>query len=246
MVSYVPALVVLGLAGANPAISLLALVLVVAPQRGEGSAAWFVAMAGAALATLVVLALALAWVLRRLAPFRFEARTAVAGLLVLGLVVAVGPYTSLLLLPLGSFLEGYWPAVLALGAAVAFVPAAVVYRVAWPAGLRSLPGRPLLPLAALTGLLALAAVILWESSRAYQGLGLPPPYPSWGRMLAGGAQTYAMQAPWMLVFPGLALVLTWASLLFLNLALVVQWRRVEEAWAPAPPVPAGLGGGEEG
>ena len=48
-------------------------------------------------------------------------------------------------------------------------------------------------------------VILVEASLSYLGFGIPPPFPSWGGMLAGRGRAYMYQAPWMVVWPGLAL-----------------------------------------
>ena len=39
----------------------------------------------------------------------------------------------------------------------------------------------------------------------YLGLGVPLPDPSWGRMLSGSAQEHAQTAPWLVVFPGIAI-----------------------------------------
>jgi peptide/nickel transport system permease protein len=52
---------------------------------------------------------------------------------------------------------------------------------------------------------ALSVVI--EASLSYLGLGTQPPTPSWGLMLKD-ARNYLIQAPWMAVYPGLALALT--------------------------------------
>jgi peptide/nickel transport system permease protein len=49
--------------------------------------------------------------------------------------------------------------------------------------------------------------ILLEASLSYLGLGVQEPTPAWGLMLQGGAEEYAMSAPWMAVFPGLAITL---------------------------------------
>lgn len=49
--------------------------------------------------------------------------------------------------------------------------------------------------------------ILAEAGLSYVGLGAQPPTPSWGRMLAE-SQTMIAFAPWLAVFPGLAIVLT--------------------------------------
>lgn len=47
--------------------------------------------------------------------------------------------------------------------------------------------------------------ILAEASISFLGYGIPPPAPSWGGMLSGGSRSYMLQAPWMAIFPGLAL-----------------------------------------
>jgi peptide/nickel transport system permease protein len=53
---------------------------------------------------------------------------------------------------------------------------------------------------------SLAFAILAEASLSYLGLGTQPPDPSWGTMLNEG-RTYLETAPWMSVFPGLAIML---------------------------------------
>jgi peptide/nickel transport system permease protein len=55
--------------------------------------------------------------------------------------------------------------------------------------------------------IGLGAVILAESALSFLGFGVPPPYPSWGGMLSGSGRTYMYQAPWMAVWPGLAISL---------------------------------------
>lgn len=55
--------------------------------------------------------------------------------------------------------------------------------------------------------LAVAAAIIAEASLSFLGLGQQPPAPSWGSML-NTAQRFLTQAPWMAVFPGLAIFLT--------------------------------------
>lgn len=54
---------------------------------------------------------------------------------------------------------------------------------------------------------ALGGAILSEASLSFLGLGTPPPEPSWGEMLSGAAQKYVRQAPWMGIFPGIAISL---------------------------------------
>ena len=53
---------------------------------------------------------------------------------------------------------------------------------------------------------SLAFAILIEASLSYVGLGTQPPDPSWGTMLNEG-RTYLETAPWMSIFPGLAIML---------------------------------------
>jgi peptide/nickel transport system permease protein len=50
-------------------------------------------------------------------------------------------------------------------------------------------------------------VILAEAALSYLGLGTGLNYPSWGGMIEAG-QEYLSQAWWMILFPGLALILT--------------------------------------
>ena len=47
--------------------------------------------------------------------------------------------------------------------------------------------------------------ILLEASLSFLGLGVQEPTPAWGIMLQGGAEEYAESAPWMAIFPGLAI-----------------------------------------
>jgi len=49
--------------------------------------------------------------------------------------------------------------------------------------------------------------ILLEASLTFLGLGVQEPIPAWGLMLQGGAEEYAESAPWMAIFPGLAISL---------------------------------------
>jgi peptide/nickel transport system permease protein len=49
--------------------------------------------------------------------------------------------------------------------------------------------------------------ILIEASLSYLGLGVQEPTPAWGLMLSGGAEEYAESAPWVAIFPGLAITL---------------------------------------
>jgi len=49
--------------------------------------------------------------------------------------------------------------------------------------------------------------ILLEASLSYLGLGVTEPTPAWGLMLQGGAEEYAESAPWMAIWPGIAISL---------------------------------------
>jgi len=55
--------------------------------------------------------------------------------------------------------------------------------------------------------LSLAFAILAEAALSFFGLGTQPPDPSWGRMLAEG-RGFLGQAPWMGIFPGLAIMVS--------------------------------------
>lgn len=57
------------------------------------------------------------------------------------------------------------------------------------------------------GTIQFALGILAEAGLSYVGLGAQPPMPSWGRMLFD-AQTRMVVAPWMAIFPGMAIVIT--------------------------------------
>jgi peptide/nickel transport system permease protein len=53
----------------------------------------------------------------------------------------------------------------------------------------------------------LGSAILVEATLSYLGLGVPEPYPSWGRMLSVSAAEYAQKAPHLVLFPGVAISL---------------------------------------
>ena len=53
----------------------------------------------------------------------------------------------------------------------------------------------------------LGSAILVEATLSYLGLGVPEPYPSWGRMLSVSAAEYAQKAPHLVLFPGIAISL---------------------------------------
>ena len=59
--------------------------------------------------------------------------------------------------------------------------------------------------------LSIAVAIIAEASLSFLGLGQQPPAPSWGSML-NAAQRFLTQAPWMAIWPGLAIFLVVLSL----------------------------------
>jgi peptide/nickel transport system permease protein len=54
--------------------------------------------------------------------------------------------------------------------------------------------------------ISFSAAILDEAALSFLGLGAQPPTPSWGKMLSD-ARNYITLAPWMAIFPGLAIVI---------------------------------------
>jgi peptide/nickel transport system permease protein len=65
----------------------------------------------------------------------------------------------------------------------------------------------ILPALLVQATLSIAAAIIAEASLSFLGLGQQPPDPSWGSML-NSAQRFLINAPWMAVWPGLAIFLT--------------------------------------
>ena len=53
----------------------------------------------------------------------------------------------------------------------------------------------------------IGSAILTEASLSFLGLGIPEPHPSWGRMLSESAAEYVRTAPWLVIFPGIAISL---------------------------------------
>jgi peptide/nickel transport system permease protein len=65
----------------------------------------------------------------------------------------------------------------------------------------------LVPTLIVWGTLGIATNVMLEASLSYLGIGVQPPTPSWGGMIQQ-AQSYYRTAPWMVLFPGLAIMLT--------------------------------------
>ncbi|WP_273692053.1 ABC transporter permease [Ketogulonicigenium vulgare] len=71
----------------------------------------------------------------------------------------------------------------------------------------------------VVGTLELARIIVMDAALSFLGLGVQPPTPSWGRMLADG-RVYITSAWWVVTFPGLAIALT-----VLSVNLLGDWLR---------------------
>ena len=65
----------------------------------------------------------------------------------------------------------------------------------------------ILPMIILGLSLGMGGMIMAEASLSFLGFGLPPPTPSWGGMISGAGRIYMIRAPWMLLWPGVALSL---------------------------------------
>ena len=65
----------------------------------------------------------------------------------------------------------------------------------------------LVPTLIVWGTLGIATNVMLEASLSYLGIGVQPPTPSWGGMIQQ-AQSFYRSAPWMVLFPGLAIMLT--------------------------------------
>lgn len=71
--------------------------------------------------------------------------------------------------------------------------------------------------------IALGQAILSEAALSFLGVGVQPPKPAWGSMLSGHSRTYMLVAPWLAVFPGLAIFLTVMGWNLLGDALRDAW-----------------------
>lgn len=88
-------------------------------------------------------------------------------------------------------------------------------------------GRHMVPNVAAPYLVVLTAflgqAILLEASLSFLGLGVAEPTPAWGLMLSGAAVEFAQRAPWMAIFPGLAISTTVLCFNVLGDALRDAW-----------------------
>jgi peptide/nickel transport system permease protein len=61
-----------------------------------------------------------------------------------------------------------------------------------------------MPIIVVMAVLGTSGTLLLDAGLSFLGLGVPPPTPSWGRMIEE-ATTYFRTAPWLAVFPGMAI-----------------------------------------
>ena len=65
----------------------------------------------------------------------------------------------------------------------------------------------IMPVLIIEFTLSVGRMIISEAMLSFLGFGIPPPTPSWGGMLSGGGRQFMLQAPWMALWPGLALAI---------------------------------------
>lgn len=76
----------------------------------------------------------------------------------------------------------------------------------WAIAVRHVLPNTVAPLI-VVGTAQLGSAILTEAALSFLGLGIPEPHPSWGRMLSESAAEYVRTAPWLVIFPGVAISL---------------------------------------
>ena len=65
----------------------------------------------------------------------------------------------------------------------------------------------IMPMVIVGFTMGIGGVILAEASLSFLGFGIPPPYPSWGQMISGQSRYHLERAPWIPLWPGVALTL---------------------------------------
>ena len=70
----------------------------------------------------------------------------------------------------------------------------------------------IMPVVIIIFSITVGGVIMTEASLSFLGFGLPAQIPSWGGMLSREGRLYMEMAPWLALFPGLALTITIYSL----------------------------------
>ncbi|MFH1381744.1 MAG: ABC transporter permease [Chloroflexota bacterium] len=89
---------------------------------------------------------------------------------------------------------------------------------------------PLLPLTLVNVGLAIGVAVLFIALLSFYGLGVPPPTPEWGNMIGGAGRRYLITAPWTVLWPSLAIIITGLGSLLFAVAL-------REIWVVRPPRP---------
>jgi len=135
------------------------------------------------------------------------------------------PYLVILITAMSIIGAGLWQVLLVLGITGGFGSArfkrSLVFAIrenTYIYASESIGARPLrvmwnhilpniMPMVIVIFTTTMGGMILAEASLSFLGLGLPPPYPSWGSMIAGDGRSNMLIAPWMMFWPGLALTL---------------------------------------
>jgi peptide/nickel transport system permease protein len=143
-------------------------------------------------------------------------------LLVIAIAGVVGPSLATAMLAIGIVYSPIFARVVR-GPTLAVTQAQFVEGArALGAGQGRLLGRHVLPNIAapviVQATLSFSTAILLEATLSFLGLGTQPPHPSWGTMLSAGRR-YMELAPWVAVYPGLAIALTVLGLNLLGDAL---------------------------
>jgi peptide/nickel transport system permease protein len=81
----------------------------------------------------------------------------------------------------------------------------------------------IMPILIIEFTLAVGRMIISEAMLSFLGFGVPPPNPSWGGMLSDSGRRFMLQAPWMALWPGLALAVAVYGINMLGDALRDLW-----------------------
>jgi peptide/nickel transport system permease protein len=81
----------------------------------------------------------------------------------------------------------------------------------------------IMPILIIEFTLAVGRMITAEAMLSFLGFGVPPPNPSWGGMLSDSGRRFMLQAPWMALWPGLALAVAVYGVNMLGDALRDLW-----------------------
>ena len=138
-------------------------------------------------------------------------------LLAIGLMAALGPSARNVVLSLGFV---YTPRIARVVRAAVLVVIRLEYveaaRAVGASGARILARHILVNCASpviVQGTFITAYAMLGEAALSFLGVGVPPQVPTWGGIISAG-QVYLRQAPWISLFPGVAIIV---SVLALNL-----------------------------